>query len=131
MSDQYGHGQEWCLIKIEHEKGTFYMSVESGDLWWVYQIALLLLREAKMSPPRSMTSLRMYSEGGDNTISIYRDRDGEGTRLPGSSERWVSMAGKGWWEAAGQLAQYEGLKIMADAWVEQEWSRLEGGNPKG
>lgn len=127
MKDGYGHGRDCCLIKIEHEKGTFYMSVESGDLWWVYQVALFTLRKANMAPPRAMTSLRMYSEGGDNGMSVYRARDGEaGAMLPGSSDRWISMAGKGWWEAAGMKAQYEGLEIMATAWADQEWARLLG-----
>jgi len=122
MKDKYGHGRDWCLVKIEHEKGTFYMSVESGDLWWVYQLALFTLKQSKMAPPRSMKSLRMYSEGGDNTISFYRARDGDdGHRLPGSSELWESMAGKGWWEAAGMKAQYEAMEIMAEGWVKQEW----------
>ena len=122
MSYGYGEGQDSCLIKIEHELGTFYMSVQSGDLSWVYGAVLHLMKEYfNMAPPRSMRSLKIYSDGGapENRLDLLRalfpSQEESSFSLPGSSDRWVSMAGRGWWAAAGRVAQFEAEMILHKA----------------
>ena len=123
MTSRYGYGDglDWCLIKIEHEKGTFYMSVESGDLSWVYTVVLNMLKRWDMAPPRSMKSLKIYSEGpGSNTANLTKTRPGGvGFSLPGSDALWVCTAARGWWVAAGKLALFEAHEVAINAFQKE------------
>ncbi|KKK52603.1 hypothetical protein LCGC14_3103230 [marine sediment metagenome] len=120
MTSRYGYGDglDCCLIRIEHEKGIFYMSVESGDLSWVYTVVLNMLKRWDMAPPRLMKSLKLYSEGGPNTLTLAKAQGRPYFELPGSDDEWVCLAARGWWVAADRLALFEAHEVAINAFQE-------------